>query len=212
MATAIPANFYPPNPFSSDAIMQTSVKGVTCKQGSVAHLQWAGAVAVAKGTANVHAAVADNGTQQTITTGFTNPAVPRNLRITWAATTNTDIKGGVQVYVEGTDWADQPINETSPVSTANTAGTVEMSKAFKTVTKAIIPAHNGTSVTTAIGWGDKLGLPYALPYGTALIAQRNYSREGTLPTIAFDANVLSNNTALFNSVPNGTDLDLWLLI
>jgi len=51
-----------------------------------------------------------------------------------------DIKA-VQVTITGTNYNNEVITEDLPAFTENTAGTVTGSKAFKTVTEVVIPAH-----------------------------------------------------------------------
>lgn len=160
-----------------------------------------GAPAVGANTA-VHAAVTDTGSQQVITTGITNPAVPRNITAT-AGGTAGDIKA-IQVTVAGTDIEGNPITETLPAFTVDTPGTVVGSKAFATVTSITIPAHDGTGATTAIGTGAKLGLPVRLSRNTVLAAFLNGAREGTAPTVAFSGTAVDSNTVQLSSALNGT--------
>lgn len=148
----------------------------------------------------VHAAITDNGAQQVITTAITNPDVPRNVTATPGGTTGNVT--AVQVVIAGTDANDQPITETLPAFTAAQATAVTGSKAFKTITSITIPS-NGTSVTTAIGRGSKLGLPQVLSSDTIVSAYLNGVREGTRPTVAFDPVNLCSNTVTLNSALNG---------
>jgi len=151
-------------------------------------------------TTAVHAAVTDNGDDQVVTTGITNPDVARNITATAGGTTANIT--AVQVIVAGTDVFGNVVTETLPAFTAATAGTVTGSKAFATVTSITIPA-NGTGVTTAIGVGSKLGLPARLNTDTVLNAYLNGVRESTRPTVAFDATNASGNTVTLNSALNG---------
>lgn len=64
--------------------------------------------------------------------------------------TAADIKA-IQVEVVGTDSADDPLTESLPAATVNTAGSVTSVAAFKTITQITIPAHDGTGATTSIG-------------------------------------------------------------
>lgn len=153
-------------------------------------------------TTAVHAAVTDNGAPQTITTGLTNPAVPRNITAT-AGGTGTDIKA-IQVVVNGTNIQGETITETLPAFTVDTAGTVVGSKAFATVTSVVIPAHDGTGATTAIGTGAKLGLPERLSRDTVEAAYFNGVIEATRPTVAFSSSALESNTVQLNSALNGS--------
>lgn len=161
----------------------------------------AGSPAVGATTA-VHAAVTDTGSDQVVTTGITNPPVPRNVTAT-AGGTATDVKA-IQVIVAGTNINNEAITETLPAFTVNTTGTVTGSKAFKTITSITIPAHDGTGATTAIGTGAKLGLPSKLSRNTVLAAYLNGAREGTPPTVAVSASAVESNTATLASTLDGT--------
>lgn len=152
-------------------------------------------------TTAVRAAVTDNGAQQVITTGITNPAVCRNVTAT-AGGTAGDIKA-IAVVVAGTNIRGEAITETLPAFTENTAGTVVGNKAFKTVTSITIPAHDGTGATTAVGTGAKLGLPVEMPRDTVLNAYLNGVREGTRPTVAFDADEVEKNTVALSTALDG---------
>jgi hypothetical protein len=155
----------------------------------------------AASTTGVHAAVTDNGSPQTVTTGITSPDVPRNITAT-AGGTNTDIKA-IQVVITGTDAEGHVITETLPAFTVDTAGTVVGSQAFKTVISITIPAHDGTGATTAIGFGSKLGLGHRLSRNTVIAAFLNGVKEGTAPTVVFDSTNLYGNTVTLNSSLNG---------
>jgi len=108
----------------------------------------------------------------------------------------------VQVIVAGTNVNDQPITETLPAFTAGQATAVAGSKAFKTVTSITLPA-NGTSVTTAIGVGSKLGHRRAVGRNSVIAAFLNGFRESTAPTVAFDSANVEANTITLNSALNG---------
>jgi len=202
--------FYPVNPNLGQTIQtDTPNSKVVAKLGFIVRLTLTAAQA-ALGVANgVHAAVTDNGSQQVITTGFTNPPYPRNVTAT-AGGTAADIKA-VQVIVTGTDIDDQVITETLPAFTVDTAGIVTGSKAFKTVTSVTIPAHDGTGATTAIGFGAKLGLPDKLPANTVLLAALAGVKEATPPTVAVDSSNLYGNTVTLNSALNGTAVDIFYI-
>lgn len=186
---------------------QTDVPGILVVRGNLAHFQVTAANAVAASATGVHAAVTDTGSPQTITTAITNPAVPRNVTAT-AGGTAGDIKA-IQVIVAGTNMADEAITETLPAFTEDTAGTVVGSKAFKTITSITIPAHDGTGATTAVGWGDKLGLPDKLAHNTVLFAFLDNAKEGTPPTVAVSASAIESNTVDLSSALNGTAVDVY---
>lgn len=202
------SNFYPYNP-ALGQVMQTDVNGVTIDRGFIAHFQVAAAKATVAAIAGILAAVTDDGTQQVITTGFTQPSVPRNITAT-AGGTATDIKA-IQVIVEGTNYADEVITETLPVFTVDTAGTVTGSKAFKTITKVTIPAHDGLAATTSIGFGEKLGVPYKLAHNTVLFATLDNTLEGTAPTVAVSSSAIESNTVDLNSALDSKVVDVYLI-
>jgi peptidoglycan hydrolase-like protein with peptidoglycan-binding domain len=176
----------------------------------LAHLQVLAADATAASTTGVHAAVTSTASPSVVTTGITNPSIPRCLTAT-AGGTATDIKA-IQVVVEGTNYADEVITETLPAFTVDTAGTVQGSKAFKTVTKITIPAHDGTGATTAIGFNEKLGLPYKLAHNTVLAAYLDNAKEGTAPTVTVSATVLESNTIDLNTALSSKVVDAYLMV
>ena len=155
------------------------------------------------------AAVTCTGSPQTITTGINQPEVPRNITAT-AGGTAGDIKA-IQVVVAGTNAEDQAITETLPAFTVNTAGIVSGAKAFKTVTSITIPAHDGTGTTTAIGFGDVLGIGHRLARNTVVAAYLDNALEGTAPTVVVSASAIESNTADLNSALSSTPVILELV-
>lgn len=153
---------------------------------------------------DVHAAVVDDGTEQTIATGITSPPTARTVTAT-AGGTAGDI-GAIQVTVNGTNDDDEAISEVLPAFTVNTAGTVQGAKAFKTVTSFVVPAHDGLAATTEIGLGDKLGLGVALPRDTVIAAFLDGVREATRPTVAVDAANVEGNTIDLDSALDGSEV------
>ena len=202
-------SFYPYNPNLGQA-QQTDTPGVTVSRAFAAKLVIAAASATVASTTGIHAAVTDTGAQQVITTGITQPSVPRNITAT-AGGTAGDIKA-IQVIVAGTNYADEVITETLAAFTVNTAGTVTGNKAFKTVTSITIPAHDDVGATTAIGFGEKLGLPDKLPANTVLLASLGGTKEGTAPTVAVSTTALESNTVDLNSALNSSEVAIWYLV
>lgn len=179
-------------------------------RGYIAHIEVSAAAAVVASTTGILAAVTSTASPSIITTGFTQPAYARNITAT-AGGTAADIKA-IQVIVEGTNMDNEVITETLPAFTVDTAGTVSGTKAFRTITKVTIPAHDGTGATTAIGFGEVLGIPYKLPHNTVLLAYHNNVREGTLPTVTTSATVLESNTFDLNTALNGSKVDVYLVV
>jgi hypothetical protein len=157
----------------------------------------------------IHAAVTDNGAPQTITTAINQPDVPRTITATSGGTAG-DIKP-IQVVITGTNAEDVVITETLPVFTENTATTVVGLKAFKTVTSILIPAHDGTGATTAIGFSDVIGIGHRLARNTVAAAYLNNVLEGTAPTVVVSATAIESNTADLNSALNSTQVVLELV-
>ena len=145
-----------------------------------------------------------------LTEDIEQPSVPRNITAT-AGGVAGDIKA-IQVIIEGTNYANEEISEELPVFTVNTAGTVSGNKAFKTVTKITIPAHDGAGATTQIGYGEKLGLPYNLAHNTVVAVCRDNARETTAPAVTVDAEKIENNTIDLHSALNGTVVDVYLIV
>lgn len=201
-------NLYPIS--TKDLKLQTDAKKVSVDNAFIAHLQIAATLATLASTTGVHAAVIDIAEEQVIITEITNPSVPRNITATAGGTT-TDI-GAIQVIVEGTNDNGDVITETLPAFTADTAGSVTGDKAFKTVTKITIPAHDGVLATTAIGFGEKLGIPYKLIHNTVLNTYLDNVIEATAPTVAVSATVLESNTIDLNSALNSKVVDIYLIV
>lgn len=153
-------------------------------------------------TTKVHAAVTDDGTEQTITAAITDPDVPRVISATSGGTA-ADIKA-IQVTINGTNEWDVAITEVLPVFTVNSATTVTGSLAFKTVTSIVIPAHDGTGATTAIGDGAKLGLGVTHARDTVIQAYLDGALEGTRPTVVADDDEVEKNLITLNSALDGS--------
>lgn len=184
--------------------IQTSVPGVTCDRGFVAHFQVAAANAVAASDTGILAATAMPGSGTTVVTeGITNPAVPRALKIKGNA---AGITGNV--VIAGTNYADEALTETIAL---NGATAVDGVKAFKTVTSITIPPRNAEGNTVSVGYNDKLGLPYKLAHNTVLIASLDNSREATAPTVTVSQTAIESNTVDLNSALNGKQVDVYLI-
>lgn len=184
-----------------------SVAAVVCTAGG----NWDTA-AVATGESGAAAFSGGLSPLDVIITAITSPVAPRNITATTDGTAG-DIKA-VQVIIEGTNYLDEVITETLPVFTENNKTTVTGSKAFKTVTKITVPAHDGLGATTSIGWGDKLGLPYKLTHNTLLTAHTflNNVVEATEPAVAVSATAIESNTIDLNSALDGHVVDAYFIV
>lgn len=113
--------------------------------------------AAAKGTTEVHA-LYDSATLST-SAGFTNPDVPRNLRVTKSASWD-----GGTVTITGTDQFDAAITEVFP---ALGAGLEVGTKIFKTVTALAHSIALAGGVGVSVGCGDLIGIPAHVYNGVA---------------------------------------------
>lgn len=168
--------------------------------------------AVAKADDNA-VALADGvtGDYDEITEGLSNPPEPRTITAT-AGGTAGDV-ANVAVYIYGTDFDDQPIEEELPYFTANsaTSNVVTGTKAFKTITKVLLPAHDGADATTSIGFSDVFGLPFKLDNKMIRVAFDG-AWEATAPTISI-SDTLSLNTIDIVGTPDGEkDVEIIILV
>jgi len=187
------------------------VRGKRIERSYPAHFQVAAAKATVASTTGIHAAITCSATEVTaVTTAITNPSVPRNITATAGGTAGS-IKA-VQVTITGTNYADEVITEDLPAFTVDTVGTVTGNKAFKTVTGISIPAMDGAGATVAIGFGEKLGLPYKLAHNTVLFTFLDNVKEGTAPAVATSATALESNTIDLNSALDSKVVDAYLLV
>lgn len=151
----------------------------------------AGTAVAAKGADAVHAAIAGTTSIAPVTTGITNPTVPRNLIITFGATWD-----GGDVVVVGTDANNAPVTETFVTNAGSTrVGT----KIFKTVTSVAHTVVGVDAETYSTGTGDKLGLPAspAPAVGSPVILYTS----GVAEAVTFDSTL---NAFTPTNVPNGT--------
>lgn len=111
---------------------------VSVDQGFIAHFQVSATAAVAADGDGVLAGTNLGAAVQAITTGITNPAVPRALSIDGNV---SGITGNIKIT--GTNYADEVIDETIAL---NGTTAVDGAKAFKTITKIDLPVQVHTPV------------------------------------------------------------------
>lgn len=182
-----------------------NVSAVTCAAGG----NWDTA-AVATGEAGAVNFSGGTTAVDVITTGITQPNIPRNITATTDGTA-ADIKP-VQVTITGTNALDEVITEVLPIFTENSKTTVVGNKAFKTVTSISIPAHDGLAATTSIGFGEKIGLPFKLAHNTVLKAYQDNTLEGTAPTVTVSATAIESNTVDLDTALNSKVVDVYLMV
>ena len=154
---------------------------------------------------NANAGIVDTN-PVTITTFITNPDVTRVLRLTIGGTA-ADI-GSCTAIFNGTDFHGEAISESFSVI-ANTSGTAQGTKAFKTITSFVLEAACEDSpygAVWSIGFGEKLGLKRCLDQaGHVVMSTVAGAKEATEPTIGVDASNIEGNTADFNGTMNGSN-------
>jgi len=117
----------------------TDAEGVGIPRAFLAHYHIDAADAVAESDTAVMAATALGASAASVTTGFTNPAVPRNVRIKASAAQVTG--ASYKVKVHGTNFAGEAISEEiNPDGVTASAGNL----AFKTITKVDLPSRANT--------------------------------------------------------------------
>lgn len=143
----------------------------------------------------------------TITTGITNPDVPRNLTITTGGTT-ANIAAG-DVVITGTNIEGKTITENFTMAD-NLAGSVTGNKAFKTVSRIVFPAADGTAATISVGTGAKIGLNHRLvPEKSSIVVIQDNAINGTNPTLqaAPSASSVNGDQVELNTVTPATTPD-----
>jgi hypothetical protein len=142
----------------------------------------------------------------TISTFVAQPDVTRAVQFTIGGTA-ADI-GTCTATVNGTDFHGQVISEDFSV-TANTAETLQGSKAFKTITSISLPAACEDSpygATWSVGYSEKLGLKRCLAQaGHVVFSTVAGAYEATRATVANDAANIEGNTADFNGTMDGAN-------
>lgn len=138
------------------------------------------------------------------------PAWPRNITVTVAATTAGDVAAD-SIVVAGLNVAGEAISEEFTL-TADTPATKTGNKAFAKVTSVTIPVQDGESVTVDVGWGDKFGIPYKL-YADELVILKLFNKAVDEATIVNSATAIESNTADMAGTPDGLkDIDLYIIV
>ncbi len=118
-----------------------------------------------------------------ITTGITQPDVPRVLLVKGNAASVTG-----DVLLEGSDSNGTAINETLALNgTAAVVGTL----AFAHVRRITLPVRAASGNTVSVGTGNVLGLWHALAADVRLVTEFNGAAD--LGTLAIDADDVSKN-------------------
>lgn len=192
---------YPLNP-AYEKTMQNEYGGVV-GLGHIAKLHYANPLA-----ANAAAILAAHATSAAVPTVIlaagllAQPDVARQISITPGGTT-ADVAAGV-ITILGKSMGGQVMSEDVPIA-ANAAAAVVTLNAFKSITSITFPIQDGAAATYAVGFTNKLGVPFDLTLNTVFAAYLNGVREAVLPTTTLGFVTLS-------SALNGSNVDVFLVI
>jgi hypothetical protein len=152
---------------------------------------------------------ASSATAATVSTGFTDPDVPRALVVCPKATT-ADVKAGT-VTVYGKNYINETISDTFTF-TANSPHCKAGTKAFKTVTSASFPGEDSPyGASWSIGTRDVLGLSFCMSGPNVVFANFNHVYEATRATVAYDVDDVENNTIDLNSNLDGSVVEIYFI-
>ena len=132
--------------------------------------------------------------------------VPRNITV---AVTHGSSVVAMTILVSGYDQYKMPMSELLTITATGTSKTAAGTKAFKYVESIdLISAGNAETNTLNLGWGDVLGLPYALAAKSDFFTNGTFFNEvleSTAPTVV--AAVTSAATTTTGDVRGTVDLN-----
>lgn len=163
-------------------------------------------VANASATA-VLAATAGGTTVTTVTSGITNPDVPRALSVTPGGTAGDILDSAV--IITGTNVEGKTITETFKTAAGSTTA-INGTKAFKTVTSVAIGQQGGSGATFSVGTRNVLGVNHRLWSNNTTVKVYSASAiNGALtlqaaPTVAANDSEVERNLVTPATAPDGT--------
>lgn len=163
--------------------IQTDAKGVAVDRAFLAHIHIDAEDAPAASSTGVHAAMNLGAAAQAITTGITNPAVPRNIRVAGNVAGINNV-----VKITGTNYAGEVITENI---TPNGTDAVDGNLAFKTVTKIDLPIQDHTPAKQT----------------ETIQVTHGCSTAGDLPVVVTATTLLGAASPVTVTVPVTTDMD-----
>lgn len=193
----------PYNPFIGQHL-KTHAGETTVDRAYIAHYVIPAASATAAGAANVLAATALTDAAQDITTGITQPKVPRVLSITGVAGLT-----GKNVVITGTDFAGAALTDTIAL---NGSTTVAGTKAFATVTKITLPVKTGEADTVSVGLADAFGIPYKLDHDTVIKILNNKVATTVASGSSFSTTTLAANYIKPTAALAAAQVDVYLIV
>ena len=157
--------------------------------------------AAAQSSTAIHAAITMLGTAVTVTTAITQPDVPRAVKCVSTINIANAMPGASDVVVYGTDIRDNYITES--IDIAGASGTYQGALAFKTINKIVTPVRANVGDTVSVGTNEILGLDDYLEGDSVIAILASGVYETTRPTVKFDATIISKNTILPDTGPDG---------
>jgi hypothetical protein len=151
------------------------------------------------------AATATSGSVVTTIPMSSTPKNPRSITVTLTGTAG-DVKAAA-ITVNGTNLEGKPISDTV-TPTLDTLGTLETTKAFKTVTSIVVPAQDGGGVLVSAGGGSKFGIGYRNVAAASVKLYKSVAGVETLvnPSATnLSSTVVENNTVTLDVAANGTN-------
>lgn len=142
-----------------------------------------------------------------VTSGLSDPDVPRALSVTVGGTASSVNTG--QVVVTGTNIEGKVITE-SFIMTIATTGVINGTKAFRTVTQVDAPKQAGSGVTITVGTRNVLGINHRLfNQNTTVKVYSATTVYGALtlqgaPTVVANESSISQNTVQPATTPDGS--------
>jgi len=146
------------------------------------------------GAETVHDSITLTNEAQTIDTEFKDIDLARPILITKKS---NSVAGNVKLY--GTDILGRSITETISLPTGAT--TIESTKAFKSVTKADLPAYTTEGDWIKIGTVNKIGLPALFDEDRIILTifdKAQITHTGTYSKSDIALNILAPTGAIFN--------------
>jgi|LSQX01.2.fsa_nt_gb hypothetical protein len=190
--------------------LETDVYGFNCDHVKFALIALDEDQAAALNAAGVHAAITGSSSKTVLVTDeITNPPYPRNLTVTPGGTTDHVAAG--DVVITGTNFNGEKISEKFTF-TATQSTAKEGALAFKTVESILIHEQSGAAATFAIGYKNKIGLPFKLVEKPLVFAFFDGAIQTTAPTTTVDADALEKNTITLNSALNAKEVRIFLTV
>lgn len=184
-----------------------TLKNKNLYSNSFGYTEYQKAIAAASATAVLSSTTLSASADTTVTTGITNPDVPRALSVTVGGTASSVNTGAV--VITGTNVEGKVITERF-IMTIATTGVINGVKAFKEVTSVTAPKQAGSGVTITVGTQNILGVNHRLfRNNTTVKVYTQASVYGALtlqsaPTVVANEVDLELNTVLPATTPNGS--------